>query len=390
MSLIIDIHALQTIPPSLINRDDTGAPKTAVFGGVPRQRVSSQSWKRAIRHYFKNQFDSEQIGVRSKRLPEKIAKLLEAKGLEKSEAIARSEKLFNAADITTEVDKKPKKVEEDAPEHNPYPRTTVLIFLSQQQINRAVEELLARGDARLTKNEAKDILNKDYSVDMAMFGRMLAKDPEYNVDAAVQVAHAIGVHKSTPDFDYFTGVDDLAEEGEETGAGMIGTVQMMSSTLYRYATVNLDGLKENLGSAEVARQAAMQFIEAFIASMPTGKINTFANQTLPELVYVAIRDTRPVSLVNAFETPVLEEASGTFEFESGAKDEAKSRRSVAAARLAQEARDVQEVYGFKPQAAFVLGLGDLAEPFEGLAEKTTLAELADRVAGELKSLAGDN
>lgn len=388
MSLIIDIHALQTIPPSLINRDDTGAPKTAVFGGVPRQRVSSQSWKRAIRRYFENQFDSEQIGDRSKRLPEKIARLLEEQGVEQADAIARAEKLFKAAGIKTEVDKKPKKVDEDAPEHNPYPRTTYLIFLSQQQINRAVEELLARGDDKLTKNEAKAILDTNHSVDMAMFGRMIADDAAYNVDAAVQVAHAIGIHNSTPDFDYFTAVDDLAEEGEETGAGMIGTVQMMSSTLYRYATVNLKGLEENLGSAEVARQAAAQFIEAFIASMPTGKINTFANQTLPELVYVAIRDTRPVSLVNAFETPVLEETRGGYE--AGAKGEAKSRRSVAAVRLAQEARDVQEVYGFKPQAAFVLGLGDLAEPFEGLAEKTTLAELTDRVADELKSLAGDS
>ena len=84
MSLVIDIHALQTIPPSLINRDDTGAPKTAVFGGVPRQRVSSQSWKRAIRRYFENQFDSEMVGDRSKRLPEKIARLLEEKGLDQA------------------------------------------------------------------------------------------------------------------------------------------------------------------------------------------------------------------------------------------------------------------------------------------------------------------
>ena len=181
MSLIIDIHALQTIPPSLINRDDTGAPKTAVFGGVPRQRVSSQSWKRAIRRYFESQFDSEQIGDRSKRLPEKIARLLEKQGVEKADAIARSEKLFKAAGIKTEVDKKPKKVDEDTPAHNPYPRTTYLIFLSQQQIDRAVEELLARGDEKLTKNEAKDILDTKHSVDMAMFGRMIADDAAYNL-----------------------------------------------------------------------------------------------------------------------------------------------------------------------------------------------------------------
>lgn len=389
MSLIIDIHALQTIPPSLINRDDTGAPKTAVFGGVPRQRVSSQSWKRAIRRYFENQFDSEMVGDRSKRLPEKIALKLEAHGIEKADAIARAEKLFKAAGIKTEVDKKPKKTDPDAPEPSPYPRTSYLIFLSQQQVDRAVQELLARGDEKLSKADAKEILDTNHSVDMAMFGRMVADDAAYNVDAAVQVAHAIGIHGSTPDFDYFTAVDDLAAEGEETGAGMIGTVQMMSSTLYRYATVNLKGLEDNLGSFEVARQAAGQFIEAFVSSMPTGKINTFANQTLPELVYVAIRDTRPVSLVNAFETPVLEENRGGHQFTTGAKEEPKSRREVAAERLAQEARDVQEVYGFTPRAAFVLGMGDLTAPFDGIAEETTLTALTERVDEELNRLAGD-
>lgn len=389
MSLIIDIHALQTIPPSLINRDDTGAPKTAVFGGVPRQRVSSQSWKRAIRRYFESQFDSDLVGDRSKRLPEKIARLLEEQGLEQADAIARTEKLFKAAGIKTEVDKKPKKADPDAPEPSPYPRTSYLIFLSQQQVDRAVQELLALGDQKLSGNDAKAILDTNHSVDMAMFGRMVADDAAYNVDAAVQVAHAIGIHSSTPDFDYFTAVDDLAEEGQETGAGMIGTVQMMSSTLYRYATVNLKGLEENLGSAEVARQAAGQFIEAFIASMPTGKINTFANQTLPELVYVAIRDTRPVSLVNAFETPVLEETRGNYQFTAGTQDEPKSRRAVATERLAQEARDVQEVYGFAPRAAFVMGMGDLAVPFEGIAEETTLTGLTERVEEELNRLAGD-
>ena len=389
MSLVIDIHALQTIPPSLINRDDTGAPKTAVFGGVPRQRVSSQSWKRAIRRYFETQFDSEQIGDRSKRLPEKIALRLVEQGVDEDDAIARTEKLFKAAGIKTEVDKKPKKGDEEA-EHNPYPRTSYLIFLSQQQIDRAVEELLARGDEKLTKNEAKEILDTNHSVDMAMFGRMVADDAAFNVDAAVQVAHAIGIHNSTPDFDYFTAVDDLAEEGEETGAGMIGTVQMMSSTLYRYATVNMKGLEDNLGSAEVARQAAQHFIEAFIASMPTGKINTFANQTLPELVYVTVRDTRPVSLVNAFETPVLEETASKYQFASGANEEPKPRRTVASERLAQEARDIEEVYGFVPKAAFVLGIGDLTAPFESIAEKTTLAGLTDRVADELKRLAGES
>lgn len=375
MSLVIDIHALQTVPPSLINRDDTGAPKSVIFGGVPRQRVSSQSWKRAIRRYFEDNFDAQQIGDRSKRLPEKIALRLIDAGLERDEAIKRVEDLFKAAGIKTAIDK-PKKNDDSDDKPSPYPRTGYLLFLSQQQIDRAVEELLAREGEKPSKGDAKAILDTDHSVDMAMFGRMVADDAAYNVDASVQVAHAIGIHGSTPDFDYFTAVDDLAEEGEETGAGMIGTVQMMSSTMYRYATINFDGLKKNLDSADAASLAVEHFIEAFVSSMPTGKINTFANQTLPELVYVAVRDTRPVSLVNAFEVPV--------EAEQGA-----SRRKVAVDRLAQEARDVESVYGFKPLAAYVMGIGETADSFTEIAEKTTLQELTKNIGEVLDRVVGD-
>ncbi|MHA5284151.1 type I-E CRISPR-associated protein Cas7/Cse4/CasC [Corynebacterium sp. CQ3829_602738] len=375
MSIVIDIHALQTVPPSLINRDDTGAPKSAIFGGVPRQRVSSQSWKRAIRRYFEENFDAQQIGDRSKRLPEKIALRLIEAGLEQDEAIQRVYDLFKNVDRKIAFDKTNQNDDPDD-KPSPYPRTSYLLFLSQQQIDRAVEELLALDGEKPSKAAAKAILDTDHSVDMAMFGRMVADDAAYNVDASVQVAHAIGIHASTPDFDYFTAVDDLAEDGKETGAGMIGTVQMMSSTMYRYATINFNGLKDNLNSVDAARLAVEHFIEAFVSSMPTGKINTFANQTLPELVYVAIRDTRPVSLVNAFEVPV--------EAEKGV-----SRRKVAADRLAREARDVESVYGFKPLAAYVMGIGETADSFNEIAEKTTLQELTQNINEVLGRVVGD-
>lgn len=379
MSKIVDIYALQSLPPSLINRDDTGSPKNAIFGGIPRQRVSSQSWKRAIRRYFEENFNADDIGDRSKRLPEKIARKLEERGIAQEEAIDRATQLFKLSGIKVAVDKQAQKKakEEDSQDDSVlYPRSSYLLFLSKQQINRAVDVLLKQDVKEMKKAEAKAILDTEHSVDMAMFGRMVADDPAYNVDASVQVAHALGIHESAPEFDYFTAVDDLAEEGEETGAGMIGTIQMMSSTLYRYATVNLDGLAENLDSTENAKQATADFVEAFIASMPTGKINTFANQTLPELVYVVVRDTRPVSLVNAFESPI--EADG-----------AKGRREVGAEALAQEARDVENVYGFKPRASFVMGLGDLATPFEDIAEKVTLADLKEQLAGAIDELMGD-
>lgn len=381
MSLVIDIHALQTLPPSLINRDDTGAPKSAIFGGVPRQRVSSQSWKRAIRNYFEKNVDPEFVGDRSKRLPEKIAKLVENHdGWDSKRAIKQVSDLFKAAGISTEVDsKRIKELEKSDAEDKEelikeasYPRTKYLIFLSPQQIDRAVRAIVDADGEKIKKAEAKEILDTQHSVDMAMFGRMIADDAAFNVDAAVQVAHALGIHSSAPEFDYFTAVDDLAEDGEETGAGMIGTVQMMSSTLYRFATVNVAGLTKNLDSEENAKQAAVQFVDAFIKSMPTGKINSFANHTLPELVYVTVRDTRPVSLVTAFEEPVQ------------ATDD-KNLRLAGAEALAKEEREFEENYGLKPLAAFAVGVSVARAPFADIAETVALPELADRLAAALNS-----
>lgn len=381
MSRVIDIHALQTLPPSLINRDDTGAPKSAVFGGVPRQRVSSQAWKRAIRTYFESNVDPESVGDRSKRLPEKIAKLVEQnEGWDAEHAIKQVADLFKTAGISTEVDsKRIKELEKSDSEDKEellqaarYPRTKYLIFLSPQQIERAAREIVAADGEKIKKAAAKEILDTQHSVDMAMFGRMIADDAAFNVDAAVQVAHALGIHDSAPEFDYFTAVDDLAEDGEETGAGMIGTVQMMSSTLYRFATVNVDGLTKNLDSEENAKQAAIQFVDAFIKSMPTGKINTFANHTLPELVYVTVRDTRPVNLVTAFEEPV--QATDT-----------KNLRRVGAEALAKEEQEFEDNYGLKPQAAFVVGVSEAREPFADIAESVTLPELAERLSAALES-----
>lgn len=377
MTLVIDIHALQTVPPSLINRDDTGAPKSAIFGGVPRQRVSSQAWKRAIRRYFENEIGQEAIGLRSRNLPEVIVnRVMEISpefGLE--EAIEGVQNLFKAPGAKQGiklVEPKVSKDGEDSDNQSPYPTTAALLFLSPHQIERAAQAIVDADGEKITKAEATDILDTKHSVDMAMFGRMLADAPAFNIDASVQVAHAIGVHESEPEFDYYTAVDDVLEDAEEIGAGMIGTTQMMSSTLYRFASINVEGLATNLGNVDMANKAAVLFIKAFIESMPTGKQNTFANNTLPELVYVAVRNTRSVSLVNAFEDPVGREDS--------------TRRRAAAEALAQEARDIEDVYGMKPLAAYVLATGELGEPFSGLAENVTFQKLSEKV-GEVLATA---
>lgn len=375
MTLIIDIHALQTVPPSLINRDDTGAPKTAVFGGVPRQRVSSQAWKRAIRNFFEHVAGAESIGKRSRNLPEVIIKKAMEFSPEMSEddAVAGLKKLFKATGSKDGISlEDPKKTEDEVEgDAHSYPTTKALLFLSPQQIERAARAIVEKGDEKFTKSEAQDILDTAHSIDMAMFGRMLADVPTYNIDAAVQVAHAIGVHESEPEFDYFTAVDDVTEDWEETGAAMIGTVQMMSSTLYRFASVNVEALAENLGDVEAARQASALFVRAFIESMPTGKQNTFANNTLPELVYVAVRDTRSVSLVNAFEEPVACERG--------------SRVQAAVEVLANEETAIEDAYGMKPLAAFVVDPKDYAAKLEDIAHKVTVPELTSRIVEVLAS-----
>ncbi|UWE72169.1 type I-E CRISPR-associated protein Cas7/Cse4/CasC [Corynebacterium diphtheriae bv. mitis] len=367
MTLVVDIHALQTVPPSLINRDDMGAPKTAIFGGVPRQRVSSQSWKRAVRRFFEDEIDKSTVGLRSRKLPENIVSRAIALGsdLTEDQILDGVRQLFKAAKISLVEPKAPKKGEELPEDAEKYPTTGYLLFLSPYQLDRAAQAVVDKNGEKFTKAEAEGILDTKHSVDMALFGRMLADAPAYNIDASVQVAHAISVHESQPEFDYFTAVDDVVEDAEETGAGMIGTTQMMSSTLYRFATVNVDGLVKNLEDTELAHEAVRMFIRAFAESMPTGKQNSFANNTLPELMYVAVRDTRSVSLVNAFEEP--------FAAVDG------SRRQAAATALAREERDIEEAYGMKPLASFVVALGELGTDFEELAEKVTLTELGEAV-----------
>lgn len=364
MTLTIDIHALQSLPPSNINRDDTGAPKSAIFGGVVRQRVSSQAWKRAIRKDFDSYLSREDLGTRSKRVVDLVAsRVCELDdGHDRRAAEKAAAAVFKAAGIKT-VEPKVREDEEPRAQETGY-----LLFLSNRQVEQAARFIIDNAGKAPSKKQAQEILDQGHSIDVAMFGRMVADAPDYNVDAAVQVAHAIGVHESEPEFDYFTAVDDEVQRGgEETGAGMIGTVQMMSSTLYRFATIDVLSLRQNLGGdAEATVTAAGSFLRSFIRSLPTGKLNTFANNTLPELVYVTVRQDRPVSLVNAFEKPVRGEESS-------------SRRRAAARALAEEARSVNEVYEMAPLASFVLSLGDLGEEMDGLGETVRLSDLMSRV-----------
>lgn len=289
--LFIDIHVLQTVPPSCVNRDDTGSPKTAQYGGVTRARVSSQSWKHAMRQVFRMDYEDSWTGDRTKAIVQKVAeKILEMNPIADAEKLAITA-LENAGLKIKSAEK----------------GTDALFFMSDAQA-KGLAELILSGEKDKKAYKAK--LSSDPSVDMALFGRMVADDPSLNYDAAAQVAHAISTHAIHNEYDYFTAVDDCSPE-DNAGAGHLGTNEFNAATLYRYATVNAVELKETLGKdvAEVVKG----FAEAFIISMPTGKQNSYANRTVPDMVYVTIRDDQPVNLAGAFEKPVTAGSNGYME-----------------------------------------------------------------------------
>ena len=287
--LFLDIHAIQTVPPANINRDDTGSPKTAQYGGVTRARVSSQSWKRAIRKHFNENGDIKNVGIRSLEIVKYIASKIVQKdsSISLQEAMDLAEKTLNAAKISTK-DQKAK----------------ALFFISDSQADKLAQASI---DKNTDKKFLQDILNSSTSIDIALFGRMVADDPSLNEDASSQISHAISTHAIESEFDFFTAVDDLAPE-DNAGAGMLGTIEYNSSTLYRYGNIALHDFYKQLGDKTSTINSTKLFIEAFVKSMPTGKINTFANQTLPQAVVVSLRSDRPVNMVSAFEEPVKSES----------------------------------------------------------------------------------
>lgn len=327
MSEYIDLHVLQTVPPSCINRDDTGSPKTAVYGGVVRARVSSQAWKHSMRAMFPGLLSEGQLGKRTKRVVSMVTEQIEKLAQEENIQVSDAEK--RASDILTTAGLKLKGAESEA-----------LFFLSEGQA-RALAELTFDETLSKDKNVVKEALNGKPSVDLALFGRMVASDPSLNYDAAAQVSHAISTHGVHTEYDYFTAVDDCSGE-DSAGAGHIGTVEFVSSTMYRYATLNLSALKENIG--DDMKAAVSAFVRAFIRSMPTGKQNTFANRTLPDMVYVTVRSDQPINLSGAFERAVRGDKDG---YVAASKEQ-----------LARYAEEVYANYASRPDEAFVIG-GDI-------------------------------
>lgn len=302
MSTFIQLHLLTSYPPSNLNRDDLGRPKTAIMGGKTRLRVSSQSLKRSWRtsNLFETALEGH-IGERTKRMGVKLYKRLCEKGVAdiKSKEFAKEMVTFFGATESAEKDKPLKELE-----------SSQLVHFNQSEIDalNALADKVA-ADGKLDKDELKKLVAKRHDVDIAMFGRMLTgkeivkvtADPE----AAVQVSHAITVHDVAVEDDYFTAVDDLNTGEDDLGAAHIGETEFGAGVFYHYICINRDLLIDNLGGdKELADKALKALLEAAAKVSPTGKQNSFASRARTSYLLAEKGSDQPRSLSVAFLKPV--------------------------------------------------------------------------------------
>ncbi|MGW0995314.1 type I-E CRISPR-associated protein Cas7/Cse4/CasC [Streptomyces sp. NPDC002523] len=368
MSVYLDLSALQSVPAANLNRDDLGSPKQVRYGNASRIRVSSQSWKRVIRHGV--EADLGEKAARTRMVPVKVRQALERSGWPQELAE------FAGQQVAASAGKKGIGTEKEG-------HTSVLLFLPEA----AIEELasvcsehraaLEKGQGQkkagqlLPTTRIEEIL-KRRTASISLLGRMLAELPDANVDGAAQVAHAFTTHTAEPQRDYFTAVDDWLGEAE-TGSGHLDTAEFSAGVFYRYATVNVTDLVKNLeGDTKAARTVLASFAEHFLLSLPQAKRNSTAPHTVPDLAYVAVREHRPISLAAAFETPIAPDHQGGF-----------SRNSRSA--LAAYAKEINRLTGHRNRRFHghttidpdenLTGLGDALDSYDELTEAAVEAAL---------------
>lgn len=374
---IVEIHILETTAASNLNRDDTGSPKTVEYGGVTRARVSSQAWKRPTRELFSKLLDPRDLGVRTKRVVELLRNRILDRVPQTDEALAikMAESIISDG-AGIKLTKPRAKKNASGNTDDELQQSGYLLFMGNRQYDQLAEiaaEAIEQDDpikyVKSEKKHIKQIVANDRSIDVALFGRMVADAADLNVDAAAQVAHAISVQAIDSESDFFTAVDDVKQSNDEegdAGAAMMGQIEFNAATYYRYANVDANRLNDTLGNSNVTAKAVAAFVQAFVTSMPQGKINTFAQGTLPDLVVVNIRDTQAVNLVVAFQKPVE-------------PDYVKH----ATEALVRRQKEFDEAYEITPVHTWVVRVGDSTEAAEGpsglVGQRSTMRQMLEGI-----------
>ena len=305
MTDFLQLHLLTAYGPSNLNRDDTGRPKSVVFGGVPRLRISSQSLKRAWRtsDVFATKLDGH-LADRTQRLGKDVFDRLTDGGMDEDAALKTARGIAGVFG-KLKSDKGEKDVQHTFIEQ--------LAFVSPEERSRALalaDEALAqtRAGESVTEPKVDELLQRvDTAADIAMFGRMFADAPKFNREAAVQVAHAITTHRVNAEDDYYTAVDDLKSRSEpdDAGAGFIGVQEFGTGVFYLYICVDRGLLLRNLGDAGSIRDASLAaLIEAAATVSPGGKQASFASRARATYVLAETGSAQPRSLAAAFLKPI--------------------------------------------------------------------------------------
>lgn len=284
----IEFHILQSFPVTCLNRDDVGAPKTAVIGGSTRARVSSQCWKRQVRMAMPS--FGIQLGHRTKKTIELFTKACLEAGANTEQAGACGAKISELLADNT------------------------LLFISDTEAKAFAEHAksLDFNEAALKDKElgkiAKKALNPAIdSLDIALFGRMVAKVTEMNVEAASSFANAISTHKVTNDLDFFTALDDLQAAGDEQGSSHMGTNEFNSATYYRYISLDLGELAKGL-DGENLDKAIEAFTKALFVAVPSARQTTQSGASPWEFARVLVRKGQRLQV--PFETAVKAKDGG--------------------------------------------------------------------------------
>ena len=308
----IEFHILQSFPVTCLNRDDVGAPKSAIVGGVTRARVSSQCWKRAVRLAM-HEVSGVELGIRTKALSLLIANGCREAGATEEQAKAcgdKVEKIF----IKGSDDKK----KEDDAEESDESKTDTLLFLAPSEIKLLAqkfkendfdpEKIITQKDAKKQAKQLSEIIGKSKyaqtdtldGLDIALFGRMVAQAPSMDVEAAASFSHAISTHKAANEVEFFTAVADF---GQEQGSAHMGTLEFNAATYYRYVSLDLGQLYETLGNSDsFFPQAITAFIKALYLAVPSARQTSQAGSCLWDYAKVLIRKGQGMQL--SFETPV--------------------------------------------------------------------------------------
>lgn len=374
----LQLHFLTSYGPANLNRDDLGIPKTAMLGGAKRLRVSSQALKRAWRNseLFAQRLHGD-VGIRSKRFfLDYYERHAEPQGVTARD-FAEWVNPFKAT--FGDFDKKGEGSESRSLNKDKKALLlSTLVYLSPRErsaLESVLEKLVAEGRAA-TADEVSTFAAVTGAADISMFGRMLASLPEHNVEAAVQIAHAITVHRAEPEDDYFSAVDDLNET--DTGSAHLGELGFGAGVFYLYACVDRDLLVKNLGGdSELAGRAIQALVECMATVAPTGKQKSFASNAAASYGLAELSNAQPRQLSAAFVRPIALE-----------QDEAAAGvLSQAIGKIEQLVQGFDAIYGWQGQRfgfnVDVPGVCALAStPAEQLAGDTLVAKLAAFAASD--------